>query len=71
MSHNNRHSLRSHENRAVHGKLEAIAARLQELAQDPALRDGMSEAALARIVGMRGWREYADRAVAVYEALAR
>jgi starch synthase len=39
---------------------EAIAGRLQRLAEDPELRQRMSEAALARVRHIGGWHEYGD-----------
>lgn len=42
---------------------EAILARLQQLADDPALRQRMSEAALARVQTIGGWHEYGNRFV--------
>jgi glycosyltransferase involved in cell wall biosynthesis len=38
----------------------ALAARLQQLADDPALQRRMSEAALARVKHLGGWRQYGD-----------
>lgn len=38
----------------------AIADRLQELADDPDLRQRMSEAALARVHHLGGWSDYGD-----------
>jgi alpha-maltose-1-phosphate synthase len=49
---------------------EALAQRLQQLADDPALRQRMSEAALDRVKRSRGWNDYGDLAVATYRALA-
>ena len=40
---------------------EAIAQRLQMLADDPALRERLSEAALRRVRFLGGWRDYGDR----------
>jgi len=40
---------------------EAIVERLQQLAEDPALRQRMSEAALERVRHIGGWREYGER----------
>jgi alpha-maltose-1-phosphate synthase len=37
---------------------EAITTRLQELADDPALQQRMSEAALRRVTSMGGWHDY-------------
>ncbi len=39
---------------------EAIAAKLQELADDRALQQRMGEAALAKVQRIGGWREYGD-----------
>lgn len=39
---------------------EAIAERLQMLADDPALQQRMSEAALRRVSQIGGWKEYGD-----------
>ncbi len=47
----------------------AIAECLQQLADDPALRARMSEAALARVKQLGGWRDYGHEALAIYEAL--
>lgn len=38
----------------------AITARLQQLADDPQLRERMSEAALERVRKMGGWRDYGE-----------
>ncbi len=40
---------------------DALAARLQQLADDPALRQTMSEAALRRVKSLGGWTEYGSR----------
>ncbi|MGA7887321.1 MAG: glycosyltransferase family 4 protein [Acidobacteriaceae bacterium] len=39
---------------------EAIAEKLQQLADDPALQQRMSEAALRRVRQIGGWKEYGD-----------
>ena len=39
---------------------DAIAERLQQLADDPELRQSMSLAALERVKSLGGWREYGD-----------
>ena len=39
----------------------AITARLQQLADSPALRQQMSSAALARVQSLGGWADYGDR----------
>ena len=48
---------------------EAIADRLQLLAEDPARRQAMSEAALTRVGGFGGWNEYGDRMAACIREL--
>lgn len=48
---------------------DALAGRLQALADDPALRRAMSARALARVQGAGGWREYGDAACAAYRSL--
>lgn len=48
---------------------QAIADRLQRLADEPGLRQRMGLAALARVRGVGGWRDYGDRAVAIYREL--
>ncbi|HEV2646786.1 MAG TPA: glycosyltransferase family 4 protein [Acidobacteriaceae bacterium] len=45
----------------------ALTARMQQLADDPALQQQMSEAALARVQHIGGWRQYGDE----WEALLR
>jgi starch synthase len=40
---------------------DALADRLQRLADDPTLRDRMSAAALARVQHLRGWDHYGDQ----------
>lgn len=44
---------------------EAIAERLQQLADDPDRRDGMSEAALRRVDELGGWDAYGERMASV------
>ena len=48
---------------------EAIADRLQLLAEDPGRRQAMSEAALTRVVTLGGWNEYGDRIAACIREL--
>jgi starch synthase len=43
------------------GDVAAMTARMQQLAEDPALQARMSEAALSRVRYLGGWREYGDR----------
>lgn len=47
-----------------------LADRLQQLADDPLLRDRMSEAALRRVQSMGGWQRYGDSAMQIYRAVA-
>jgi starch synthase len=47
----------------------ALAERLQQLADDPALRAQMSEAALQRVVSLGGWDTYGDQWDRVLHAL--
>jgi glycosyltransferase involved in cell wall biosynthesis len=44
---------------------EAITARLQQLADEPALRDAMAQAALARVQTLGGWNAYGDEILRV------
>jgi glycosyltransferase involved in cell wall biosynthesis len=41
--------------------VEALRDRMQQLADDPALQQRMSEAALARVRSIGGWAEYGDQ----------
>jgi len=47
----------------------ALTDGLQRLADDPALRLAMRERALARVASAEGWRDYGDRAHAIYQEL--
>ena len=50
----------------------AIARRLQQLADDPDLRQGMSEAALRRVKSLDGWEQYGEAMYRVFsEASSR
>lgn len=52
--------------------VDALAGRLQRLADDPAERAAMGQRALARVQGLGGWHDYGEKASAVYhELLAR
>jgi starch synthase len=48
---------------------DALRKRLQQLAEDPALRQRMSEAALLRVRHLGGWRQYGDLWVNLLERL--
>ncbi len=39
---------------------EALATRMQQLAEDPSLQQRMSEASLARVRNLGGWKQYGD-----------
>jgi starch synthase len=49
--------------------IDAIAEKLQRLADQPELRAGMSNAAVSRVRLLGGWRDYGRRALEVYAAL--
>jgi glycosyltransferase involved in cell wall biosynthesis len=48
---------------------DALKARIQQLADDPALQRSMSEAALRRVQNLGGWRQYGDHWVTLLERL--
>jgi glycosyltransferase involved in cell wall biosynthesis len=48
---------------------DALAQRLQQLADDPALRQHMSLQALQRVRQAGGWHEYGEQAMAAYAEL--
>ncbi len=48
---------------------DAIARRLQQMADDPSLRAWMSGAAINRVRQLGGWRDYGSEALATYRAL--
>ncbi len=50
---------------------EALAARLQSLADNPALRAEMSRKALLKVKDAGGWRDYGTSAQSIYLALGR
>jgi glycosyltransferase involved in cell wall biosynthesis len=39
---------------------DALATRMQQLAEDPSLQQRMSEASLARVRNLGGWKQYGD-----------
>ena len=47
----------------------ALAGRMQQLADDPTLRELMSAKALQRVRGAGGWQQYGEQAMAVYREL--
>jgi glycosyltransferase involved in cell wall biosynthesis len=51
--------------------VDALAGRLQLLADDPALQRRMSEAALARVKHLGGWRQYGDLWESLLQRLTR
>jgi glycosyltransferase involved in cell wall biosynthesis len=51
------------------GQDEVLTAKLQRLADDPPLRQRMSEAALERVRSIGGWSTYGDNALRLYEKL--
>jgi alpha-maltose-1-phosphate synthase len=46
--------------------VSALAARIQQLADEPELRNKMGEHALQRVKKMGGWHEYGDQAMRIY-----
>ncbi|RZL02117.1 MAG: glycosyltransferase family 1 protein [Rubrivivax sp.] len=50
---------------------DAIAQRLQQLCDNPALRGHMSEQALIKVKEAGGWRDYGISAQSIYQALRR
>ncbi len=51
--------------------VEALTDRMQRLADDPALQQRMSEAALQRVHHLGGWTQYGDAWVTLLESLIR
>jgi alpha-maltose-1-phosphate synthase len=49
----------------------ALTSRMQQLADDPALQRRMSEAALARVQHIGGWRQYGDQWETLLQTLIR
>jgi glycosyltransferase involved in cell wall biosynthesis len=47
--------------------VDALAGRLQYMADHPDERAAMGQKALAKVQGFGGWRAYGDRAMAIYE----
>lgn len=50
-------------------RADLIADRLQQLADDPALRQQLSEGALNTVQRIGGWHEYGNKAMAIYQGL--
>jgi glycosyltransferase involved in cell wall biosynthesis len=50
---------------------DALAQRLQQLADDPALRDRLGQRALQRVRTAGGWHDYGEQAFAAYAGLLR
>ncbi len=48
----------------------AILKHLEQLAQDPPLRDRLSRASLARVASLGGWNDYGDKMVSVLQELS-
>ena len=47
----------------------ALTNRLQQLADDPALRNAMGQRSLERVRSMGGWNDYGSNALAIYREL--
>jgi glycosyltransferase involved in cell wall biosynthesis len=52
-------------------EVDPLAERLQMLADQPALRAALSEAAVGRVRALGGWEDYGNRAVAIYSDLVQ
>lgn len=50
-------------------RADLLADRLQQLADDPALRDAMGQRALKVVQSVGGWQRYGDEAVSIYASL--
>ena len=50
-------------------RADLIAERLQQLADDPALRQRLGEGALSTVQRIGGWHEYGDKAMHIYRSL--
>ena len=46
--------------------VDALAGRLQHLADHPEARTAMGQLALQRVLNLGGWRDYGDKAMAIY-----
>jgi len=51
--------------------VDALAERLQQLADKPEERTAMGQRALARVLALGGWREYGEKAIAIYSEALR
>jgi glycosyltransferase involved in cell wall biosynthesis len=49
----------------------ALATRLQQLADQPELRAAMARRALARVQSLGGWRDYGQKAMAIYDDMLK
>jgi glycosyltransferase involved in cell wall biosynthesis len=49
----------------------ALTDKLQQLADEPILRDSMSEKALQKVQGLGGWSDYGDKAMEIYTDMTR
>lgn len=49
----------------------ALTEKLQQLADEPILRDSMSEKALQKVQGLGGWSDYGDKAMEIYTDITR
>ncbi len=51
--------------------VDALAERLQHLADHPEARAAMGKQALARVLGYGGWHDYGEKAMAIYQELLK
>jgi glycosyltransferase involved in cell wall biosynthesis len=50
--------------------VDALANRMQYLAENPLERIAMGQRALQKVNGLGGWSDYGDRAMTIYKELA-
>jgi glycosyltransferase involved in cell wall biosynthesis len=51
--------------------VEALTEKLQQLVDEPMLRDSMGEKALQKVQSLGGWSEYGDKAMGIYTDMTR
>jgi glycosyltransferase involved in cell wall biosynthesis len=51
--------------------VEALTEKLQQLADEPMLRDSMGEKALQKVQSLGGWGDYGDKAMEIYTDITR
>ena len=51
--------------------VEMLAEKLQQLADDPILRDEMGNKALQKVKGLGGWDDYGNKAMGIYKEITK